>query len=39
MSVVQEHRSVQEDDSDDATGPVLVQKLEVSVYETSSIPL
>ena len=29
MSVVQEHRSVQEDDSDDATGPLLVQKLEV----------
>lgn len=26
--MVQEHRSVQEDDSEDATGPLLVQKLE-----------
>ena len=32
MSVVQEHRSVQEDDSEDASGPLLVQKLEVRIY-------
>lgn len=32
MSMVQEHRSVQEDDSEDASGPLLVQKLEVRMY-------
>lgn len=29
--MVQEHRSVQ-DDSEDASGPLLVQKLEVRMY-------
>lgn len=29
--MVQEHRSVQEDDSEDAAGPLLIQKLEVRI--------
>lgn len=34
MSTLQEQRSVQlqEDDSEDASGPVLVQKLEVRIH-------